>query len=217
VVWATTSSTDITISDDSVLVGNPPGIGRLIEGGYNFTHTIQPATIITDSNRPDFSGAKTTNPPGGNHPIFTNDPLSNGANKKWDNSRQIRTKLLNPAGISNNDFTQPPLVSLPNYPNNEVEGNDDRSTADETNDPYASNGTLTGYDSPAYGIADRAGSDGDTYEARLHFREFVRLEIGGTWYRISDFYLWKIHFKFLRINGSWENNGSFKALNNDGF
>jgi hypothetical protein len=217
VVWATTTSANVAINPTNGFFGSPPAAGREITGGYSFTHTIQPSTIITDSNRPNFSGAKAADPPGGNHPVFINDPLANGANKKWDNTRQVRAKILNPANISSNDTPQPPLINIPNYPTDEVEGNDDRSPNEETNDPYANNQTLTGYDSPNSGVTHRAGSDGDTYEERLHFREFVRLEIQGVWHRISDYYLWKTHFKFIKVNGSWENNGTIKELNNDGF
>ena len=103
------------------------------------------------------------------------------------------------------------------YPTNDVEGNDDRSTADETNDPYLDGGVLTGWDEVGNAVRHSAGVDGNTYELRVYFREFTRLEIAGTWYRISDFYLWRVHLKFIKINGKWENNGSNKALNNSGF
>jgi hypothetical protein len=221
VVWATITSTspsDFSIqSSSNGQFGNPPGTGLVTRGGYRFTHTIEPATIITDTNRPDFSGSNTNPPPGGNHPIFVNDPLSGGANKKWDVSRQIRLKVLNPANIGNNDFTTPAFPNIPNYPMNDVEGNDNRNVVNETNDPYSNNGVLTDADRPEYGIVDRAASDGDTYEARLQFREFTRLEIEGTWTRISDYYLWRIHFKFLKVNGLWTDNGTNKALDNNGF
>lgn len=197
-----------------------------IKGGYNFTHTIAPAEIITDTNRPDFSGAKNNNnaPPGGNHPINGN-PLSGGADKKWDNSRQIRFKILNPNNIIAGDtsFINAFPSDLTSYPSNDVVGNDDTSTGtnltppEETNDPYSNNGILTGRDEPITAITDRAGVDGNTFESRLQFIEFTRLEIEGAWYRISDFYPWKFHRKLKKVNGVWLNDNSVLALNNSNF
>ncbi len=215
VVWTTITSTDRPIQyQDPINVGGGK-LGGFISGGYNFTHTIGPAAIITDADRPDLTGANTVAPPGGNH--WTGDPLSGGANKKWDNSRQMRTKKLNPAGIADADFTQLPPPADISYPVNPVEGNDDRGTGDETNDPYSGGGVLTGTDAPGVGIAHSAAADNDTFEWRLHFREFTRLELGGVWYRISDDYLWRIHLKFKKAGGKWTNDSSNKALDNNGF
>ena len=215
VVWSTISSSDRPIQySEPVNIGGRK-TGAFITGGYNFTHTISPATIISDSDRPNLAGANTVAPPGGNH--WTGDPLSGGADKKWDNSRQIRAKKINPAGIADTDFTQPPPPASISYPGDDVEGNDDRSTGDENNDPYTLGGMLLGTDSPGVGIAHSAASDDDTFEWRLHFREFTRLELNGTWERISDDYLWRIHLKFRKNIGIWVNDSSDKALDNSGF
>lgn len=187
-MWATIASSDRANDEYLGDVGNPGGLGLLIEGGYNFAHAILPSTIITDPDRPDLSGANTTAPPGGNHP-FLPGSLSTGAKKKWDNSRQIRIKVLNPNNISNNDIIQPVPTDFLNYPTNDVEGNDDTHPDEETNDPYNNNQILTGTDSHRIGLAHRGGVNGNTFEVRFHFREFTRLEIAGTWYRIPDFYL----------------------------
>ncbi len=221
VVWATITSRDIPISSFATTIGRPPGTGFALKGGYDFTHTINPSEIITDNNRPNFSGANTIPPPGGNHPIYGT-PLSGGANKKWDNSRQIRFKVFNPSNIALDD-TAFAIYGFPSdvlsYPTNDVEGNDDTRTTDEINDPYSQDhrGVLIGQDINQSGLAHRGGVDGDTFEQRNQFREFTRLEIEGTWYRISDFYLWRFHFKFLKSNGVWVDNGSDKALDNLGF
>jgi hypothetical protein len=99
-----------------------------------------------------------------------------------------------------------------------VEGNDDTTDAtDEINDPYGNSGKLIAADNPGIGIAHSAGSDNDTYELRLHFREFARLEIAGTWYRISDYFLWKYHIKFKKVAGKWINDGSAITNDNEGF
>ena len=218
VVWAEITTTQVAILYHEPVAINAPGtdIGASIDGGYAFTHTIQPASIITDTNRPNFSGSKTTNPPGGNHPIF-GDPLADGADMKWDNSRQIRAKIINPNNISDADRLQPPVpASGISYPSNEVEGNDDSTNEEETNDPYNAD-VLTGVDLASEGIKHTAGSNGNTFELRLHFKEFTRLEIEGTWHRISDYKLWRIHFKFKKVNGKWVNDSSIQALNNDDF
>ena len=218
VAWSTiTTSNDFPIegSSNGPVNAIPAGAGYAIRGGYAFNHTINPTTIITDADRPNFSGGNTTPAPGGNHP-FTGTTLSLGANTKWDVSRQMRANILNPANIANNDFLQPPFVNV-NYPANNVEGNDDALVLNENNDPYTNNGILTDRDRPIYGIVDRAGANGDTYEAHLHFRQFTRLEIEGNWTRISDDFLWRIHLNFIKVNGFWENNASNKALDNAGF
>ncbi len=210
VVWATISSTDAF----PVTYQQTPNLGT-INGGYKFVHTIQPASIITDSNRPNLSGAKTIDPPGGNH--WTGDPLKNGADKKWDNSRQMRTKWILSAGLTPTGCCGSVPPDGITYPTDDVEGNDDRSTGEETNDPYNNSGKLTGEDNPTISALHGAGNNGDTIELRLHFREFTRLEIEGSWYRISDYYLWRIHIKMIKSGGVWINNGSNKALDNNSF
>jgi hypothetical protein len=216
VVWATITTTDVPITVTDPTTINAGKQGALITGGFNFVHRIAPATIITDSDRPNLRGANTVGPPGGNHPLF-GVPLSRGANRKWDNTRQIRAKIVNPAAIPAADFLQPPAVNIPNYPANDVEGNDDRSPNEETNDPYTNGGVLNGFDSPNDGVAHSAGRDGDTYEYRLHFREFARLELAGVWHRISDFFLWRIHIRFKKVRGKWVNDNTTKATDNNGF
>ncbi len=61
VVWATTvSDSNLPIEESTTPdFGIPPGPGRAIRGGYTSAHTIEPVSIITDSNRPNFSGVNT--------------------------------------------------------------------------------------------------------------------------------------------------------------
>jgi hypothetical protein len=217
VVWTSlTTATDVPIvytDAPNVNGGNP---GGFITGGFNFTHRILPTAIFTDTDRPNLSGPNTVAPPGGVHP-FNGGLLANGANRKWDSSRQIRAKLFKPAALTNNDFAQPPPVDIPSYPTNDVEGNDDRATGDENNDPYTNVGILTGFDSPAHGSVHKAGADGDTWEWRLNFREFTRVELAGVWHRISDFFPWRISIKFKRVAGKWVDDSTNKATDNNGF
>ncbi|HJQ55673.1 MAG TPA: hypothetical protein VJ890_02125, partial [Vineibacter sp.] len=192
------------------------GVGAFITGGYDFFHTIHPTAVITDADRPDLSGPNVTPPPGGRHPL-TGVPLSGGANRKWDNSRQIRAKILNPNSLPNAAFAQPAPVAVAAFPASDIEGNDDRTPNEETNNPYANGGMLTGVDTPGMGIANGGGADGNTWERRLHFREFARVELAGTWHRISDFFPWRIHVRFRKAGGKWLDDGTNKATNNAGF
>ncbi len=107
------------------------------------------------------------------------------------------------------------------YPVDEAEGNDDPSvadainpdpTADEENNPYSDaepvpdskppenlpKGQLAAIDGPVIPIISnhpKSGAVDDTVEFHVHFRDFVRLQIGTNqslhnyrnWYRISDF------------------------------
>jgi len=221
VVWTTATAGDIPISYQEPVFLAGAGVGGFITGGFTFRHQIAPGAIITDADRPNLRRLNVSAPPGGNHPL-SGDPLSGGADKKWDNSRQIKAKILNPAGLANSAFAQPAPVAVADYPVNDVEGNDDRATGDEfdngdTDNPYVSGGFLHGQDSPGMGIDHTAGRDGDTWERRLHFREFTRLELAGTWHRISDFFPWRIHVKFRKAGGKWVDNGTDKALDNAGF
>jgi hypothetical protein len=207
--------------------------------GFNFTHTILPASIIsTTADVPDLTGANVSPlPDGTNH---AGNSLQGGADHKWDNSRKIRKKFLNPANIPVASFsTQPSFhATFPNYPSAadgdghpggvgaldpdlvEVVGNDDAGTGDpEDNDPYnnPNRGKLTGTDRPKRTLPHSVGADGDTMEWRLHFLEFTRLEIQGKWYKISDDFPWRTHIRMRKAAGKWVDNGSLKALNNDDF
>ena len=222
VVWSTITATARELAYSGVQGGtcSPNGPAVRVGWGYNFTHTIQPASIISDANRPNLSGGRVTAPPGTNHPI-TGDPLSGGATKKWDNSRQIMFKLLNSNNISINDTGFFFLGTWPNtitsYPANGVEGTDDTSDGEENNDPYANGGVLTGVDEPSLSVCDRAGANGNTLEIRDHFQEFTRLELEGTWYRISDYLQWRVHLRMAKTGTFWSNNSTVVALNNTGF
>ncbi len=216
-----------------------------MSGGYDVTHTIGPASIITDSDRPHLSGANAVDPPNlpaGDSGVFNKgEDLSLGAAHRWDSSRQVRQKVLNPDGL---DFTRWPgdikyYTTYANYPSDGVCGNDDQATADEDNDPYNApdQGKLVGEDEPAQPAPHSEGDLDNTCEFRCHFRGFARLELGSNWYRISEWYLWRVHLKFRKQNESeatwgldfngdgdtsdtvpiWRDNGSSQALDNSGF
>jgi hypothetical protein len=67
-------------------------------------------------------------------------------------------------------------------------------------------------DSPQIGIRADAGSVNDTYSSKDHYREFVRVEIGGIWYRISDWQLIRVNVFFRKASEAeesmdWNNDG----------
>ncbi len=238
VVWSTGSSSANPINEDVQWTKTS------ISGGYDVTHTITPADIITQSDRPDLSGSNNSSPPnvpaGDTNVANKGVSLAGGADMKWDSSRQIRRNVLNPDNINfsaHPDITK--YTTYLNYPSDGVCGNDDVGTADEDNDPYSAPnaGAVYGIDNPKRSPYHSEGNLNNTFEIRNHMRAFARLELGGTWYRISDWYLWKTHFKFKKQNESeatwnkdfngdgdkfdivpvWRDNGSFIGLNNSGF
>ena len=207
--------------------------------GFDFTHTILPASIIsTSTDVPNLTGPNASPlPDGTNH---AGNSLQGGADQKWDNSRKIRKKFLNPGNIPVASMPGDPSFNstFPNYPSAAdgdghpggagaidadlvpIVGNDDAGTTDPgDNDPYndPDRGKLTGTDRPRRSMLHSLGVDGDTLEWKLHFLEFTRLEIAGKWYRISDDFPWRTHLRMKKVAGKWVDNGSLKALNNSDF
>lgn len=234
-VWVVFANVTLAAKADSI---TSTATSLTIAMGYNFTHTLTPSTIITDSDRPDLSGVNTSPvPPAGglNHAGVA---LTGGANKKWDSSRQIRKKFINPsliplASIPGGASFHTDFLSFPSLADGDgrpggagaisaedlaVVGNDDSGVGDETNDPYTgSTGKLLGEDAPTRIMLHNVGADGDTVEWRLQFFEFTRLNLGTKWYRISNDYNWKVHYKMKKVAGKWVNDNSLKATDNAGF
>jgi len=205
-------------------------------------HMLQPAAIITDEDRPALAGPRTVPPP--DVPDDQDDvynylaDLSDGATMKWDSSRQVRINVLNPYDLP---FLSPKYQDWVSYPQGvaaDNAGNDDLGDPliqDEDDDPYTLPypASVWCVDTPGYTIAHWKGEPGQTFEARAHFRSFARAQIGNAWYRISDWCLWRVHFRFIKvdeavlqldINGDqdmvdqlWIDNGSQAAADNQGF
>jgi hypothetical protein len=206
-----------------------PGMGIQLDAA-RFTFTITPAAIITDADIPDLRGAATIAVPGAtDRHILTNNPLSGGVNARWDASRRLRVKVLNPALYTKNQLfqtagwiwdNQPVATDTPaTFPANEAQGTDDSGTGDEDNDPYNAPdvGLLVGNDQPTIPMRHSTGANNDTFELRVQFGEFARLQVAGRWYRISDFLPWKLHVVLKRVGGLWTDNGSTAAGDNAGF
>jgi hypothetical protein len=230
IVWADISATDATPDTGD------KGTFFRVKMGYEFLHDIKPPEIITAVDRPDLSGGNASPvPPAGalNH---KGDLLTGGADKKWDSSRKIRKKTINPAGVPlpgdpsfhGNFHNYPSLGDGDGRPGGAgaisfgdllVVGNDDAGVGDEDNDPYTAphSGKLWGIDRPSRNIRHADGANGNTVEWRLHFLEFTRLEINGKWYLISNYFPWRVHYKVKKEAGKWKDNGSIKATDNSGF
>jgi hypothetical protein len=230
IVWASITATELKFNADGQV--KPDGVliwikqsdaDCVVRAGYLFNHTIMPASIIDAAGKdvPDLTGENDSAPPD----VARTDTgvynkgvsLKKGADHKWDNSRASRQKIINPGNI---DFSKNHSAALfttyPTWPSvvggEEVVGNDDTGNTDEANDPYADGGKLIGVDYPSRGPLNKEGKNGDTFELRLNFAEFTRLEINKKWYRISDDFQWRITFKFKNTDGKWGDNGSSIAL-----
>ncbi|MGD8500435.1 MAG: hypothetical protein PVJ86_07290, partial [Phycisphaerales bacterium] len=222
VVWSSYTSSGGTPS--SVSVGSTFTQVSLSSKRY-FYFTISPSTIIDDSDRPELSTGAPASPPdvpaGETTVAHCGIGLGGGVNAKWDESRQRRHKLINPDSISfANSFYncgcgcgQQFWENWLEYPqdksftDSDVTGNDDRGTADEDNDPYdaVDHGKVRGRDQPTPSIRHAEGAVGNTVDLRLHFLEFARLELGGSWYQISAYEPWRLHAKLKKADEAVDN------------
>ncbi|MEM9544886.1 MAG: hypothetical protein AAGA77_02885 [Bacteroidota bacterium] len=197
-------------------------------GTITFRYAIQPATVVTSgTDIPNLTGVNTSlagavvNPPrvpAGDTNVQNSGAatLNGGADRKWDVSRQNIQKPINLANVPNsvaNATSQGAgdlFVLYTNFPSDNLAGNDDRGTGDEDNNPYVAGtaglGNIGSSDSPSRPILHSDGSVGDTFEMRLHFKEFCRLLLDTTWYPISGFSLWKIHMRARKVSEATDGN-----------
>jgi alpha-tubulin suppressor-like RCC1 family protein len=233
IVWMVITSTDIPTQER---FSTYPF--TTLDGGYDFAADILPPSIlITSSDVPRLDGMNSIPAPGGNH--LDGRPLSGGASLKWDISRQTRQWKSVPAGWSDLSFLPPPSLyqDVNDYPLNPVEGNDDAGTGDEDDDPYYApdQAKLVGHDIVRSGVSNLAGNLGEVIILNIQFREFTRLQMGGRWYAVSDFYPWRFKQQFTKslasessvgqdLNGDgdsldtvevWRNSSSVKETNNN--
>jgi hypothetical protein len=254
IVW--TAAPVVTLSPPPFATVNPTF--TQFTGTITFSYTIQPATITsatpTTVDIPDLTGGNTNilgavvsppDVPAGDVNVQNSGAgaLSGGAAFKWDVSRQNKQKPINLANVPDSIAEMTRLgggdlmVLYTNYPSDALAGNDDRGPGDEDNDPYTAGtaglGNIGSMDPPSRPLLHSDGDVGDTFEMRLHFREFARVLLDTTWYPISDFSLWKIHMRALKASESddgvdydgdgaqnkevWIDNGSVLEQNNNGF
>ena len=233
--------------------------GTSVRARYEFTATVNPPALITDLDRPDFSvpPVSLVSNSGARHTL--DNRVFGQPTMKWDFSRAWRIKALSPF-LGTNDYpivngsifsglpssskiiATTPAAADDGYPSTDTEGNDDGGSGTgqpgdfEDDDPYTTPniGKLTDMDRPVIpGVMDASGAIGDSLEWRLQFRSFVRLEIGNQWYRVSDYFYWKLHSKLKKASEAtdntdynsdgdktdtlWINNSSVADATNSGF
>lgn len=230
------------------LHGGRYATGYKPQAGIDWTATIAPATIITDADRPAIEGQTRVRPPGSAAAGDRLDKgVASDANKDatgsgfsgWDISRQVRMKAMigNPLASAGASFWARLGYAQESYAGDDVEGNDDGSVgADEDSNPYdegsgvpgkGAKGILRSNDEPGLGFPDGQTSshtapaaNDDTARLHVHFREFVRVQIGSKWYRVSDWGEWRWHFNTKRVAGKWDaeaGQADILEKNNNGF
>jgi len=213
VTWATVESTG-----DSPFMRLPsnadPAIIKL-KGEIHYRFTCKPTEMFDlTADVPDLAANKSVDPPGGLHP-WSHQPLKDGADIKYDASRQVKVYTI----CSDNNYQNEMQASTPdvlNFPQLETEGNDDGNTIGETR-PYPLTGptaSMLESDRPFVELMHSKGSAGATFEEVAHFREFARVQIGNSWYMCSDPFLSKLTLKAKHQNGKWVDNGSDFVLEN---
>jgi hypothetical protein len=97
-VWVVGSTIEPTEVKDSVEISPPstdfPQGAIFVRMGFSFVHRIEPKTIITAKDRPSLSGVNKKWPPKGEN--YDGKNLQTGAAMKWDVSRVVRQRVLNP-------------------------------------------------------------------------------------------------------------------------
>ncbi len=206
---------------------------------WKFVYTIQPAEICDTSvdERPDLEGDSINPVPGDrNNNLHSTNPangVADNAINKWDVSRQMQIRILNPDMISKSaqETTgsnwyegQPDANRVPvPFPTNPVEGNDDPPSVDEDTNPYQAHqgqdldhdaGQISSIDAPAFIVKQAWGVAAYRYGVEANFREFCRLEIfdgarttGKFWFKISDNFSWHhyLHAIYADPPSEWQN------------
>jgi hypothetical protein len=203
---------------------------------FVFEFTIYPLGICDlASDIPDFTGPPSVLPPGGTHPLKPWAQLSGGADAKWDDSRAIQITITNPniprakypassALVDNPEILagQPADGVVVEFPYSDVVGTDDSQGTSLGGNPYEDSpssipdrlehgiGKMRSDDRPTSSISDYLDEDA-TYEEANEFREFLRLNIGTRWYRVSDFNYWEFRLRTTKQSGNMLDDGSFSG------
>jgi hypothetical protein len=192
IVWVVWCQLEAGLTDGSGLDGQELGLqGRRREtrGQYwaeariDWMATIEPASIITDRDRPAIRGGfpvttlpgATVEAPGWEVPGNTREwierragasgPLNRTINRGWSPVAKISERVINPY------LGQPPLFGA-NVRWIEV-------------------------------FTDGHGTDGSIERKRRHGRAFVQVELDGNWVQCSTYYYWRWHYFVKREGGKW--------------
>lgn len=201
IVWSQGSIADLGIDALQIVVGST-AIKATTTVRAEFQ--ISPKSIFPNDSStddvPDLRGANTTPPPNvsdtDSNEVFNKGvDLSGGALFKWDASVSLRYNIKNPkfvdiSGIGGN-FDKTALE----YPSSPLVGNYDTETTPGAN-PYSEtipteNGKVGKTIQIVHELPHSAGPlfpplDNIKIEFRIDYRFFARVELGGTWYLISD-------------------------------
>jgi len=168
-----------------------------LEAKNYFRHEISPQEIFSAADHPKLEGT-ITGVPGAS--VCKN--LANGADHAWDASRQVSTSYTKSSfALTLHSCSDLNGAVYPTGDDANIVGNDDGEVADEIHrNPYdaAALGYLTDNDMPGRSVSNTEGNAGDFVRFTLLFREFTRVKIGLTWYRISPFYPWRVVFAFKK-------------------
>jgi hypothetical protein len=178
------------------------------------TFTINPATIIESTNRPNLRGLATVAPPdvpaGETSVWHAGLSLARGIYWRWDPSRRQRKLVVNESGVDLSGHLcaccgQPTLLTKPDWPSLLVTGNDDRGLVGERGDPYHPEyrGRLVQQDAPRHGLLQGVGAVGDEVEIVWQFEDFARLQVAGSWHVISDGMPWTFYSRFVKADEHW--------------
>ena len=221
---------------------------------WHFEATVQPVSILAKTDDiPDMTGINATQVSNAQAPHALDGGPFGDATYKWDFTRRCRRHSLMPS-ITANDVLWPrkgllsaslpaadkifptsPASGADHYPSEPTEGNDDTQLPNADVDVYApdSGEKLLDDDQPRNTFRDGAGAIGDIVDDRMQFQQFVRGEINGKWYRVSNYSLWRNHTKLKKVdeavldqdfNGDgdktdklWIDDGSASDSTNTGF
>ena len=162
------------------------------EAGIDWIEMIEPASIITDADRPGLRG----NPPQAAAPGATVDAPGwevRGNTREWIERRdgkrgrfdRKRYLAWGPVEKISVRVTNPYEVPPP---------------------PFGANVRWSRI------FTDRHGADGSIERKRVHGRAFVQVELDGKWVRCSKYYYWRWHYFAKRDGGKWDSEPGRKEI-----